>query len=73
MNPLVEHLSSTSTSGFLSVCVVVTDVISTAVRDAKSECKAMYYQMYWRKELVDERMDTNPEAQRRGKVPQRKR
>lgn len=31
----------------------------------------MYCQTYWRKELEDESMDTNPEAQTRGKGPQR--
>lgn len=39
MTPLVEHLSPKSTSGFLSVCVLVTDVVSTAVRGAKMNIK----------------------------------
>lgn len=37
--PLIEHLSPINTSGFISVSILVADVISTAVRDAKPNIK----------------------------------
>lgn len=44
MTPLAEHLDPISSSGFLSACVLVTDVTCTAVRDAKMNGKNCFYQ-----------------------------
>lgn len=39
VTPLAEHLSPISTPGFLMVCVLVRNIISTAARDAKTKRK----------------------------------